>query len=250
MKLLACCGAVGARTRRHGERGRVPGRADGRAGRRRFCRAPRCRTPRARSRFPSALLSPPAVAETRVPTAARALATLRLRLRGAVAGAGRDQQGRVELRPQHGPELRRRDRLDAVHAVDVAALGRRRRRRRDREPVEPRRRDRRGGALPRRERRRDRYLPRSLRVQPRAWYVDEVLQLAQLFGSGGVDATFDLDRLQVSLDGAREKSCEREARARPPRPQALERTEQRSLVAPPARACCPTDWRSIAEPPS
>jgi murein DD-endopeptidase MepM/ murein hydrolase activator NlpD len=37
------------------------------------------------------------------------------------------------------------------------------------------------------------------------WYVDEVLQLAQLFGSGGVDATFDLDRLQVSLDQARDK---------------------------------------------
>jgi murein DD-endopeptidase MepM/ murein hydrolase activator NlpD len=35
------------------------------------------------------------------------------------------------------------------------------------------------------------------------WYVDEVLQLAQLFGSGGVDATFNLDRLQVSLDQAR-----------------------------------------------
>ena len=35
------------------------------------------------------------------------------------------------------------------------------------------------------------------------WYVDEVLELAQLFGSSGVDATFDLDRLQVSLDGAR-----------------------------------------------
>ena len=35
------------------------------------------------------------------------------------------------------------------------------------------------------------------------WYVDEVLQLAQLFGSGGVDATFNLDRLQVSLDAAR-----------------------------------------------
>jgi len=32
------------------------------------------------------------------------------------------------------------------------------------------------------------------------WYVDEVLQLAQLFGSGGVDATFNLDRMQVSLD--------------------------------------------------
>jgi murein DD-endopeptidase MepM/ murein hydrolase activator NlpD len=37
------------------------------------------------------------------------------------------------------------------------------------------------------------------------WYVDEVLQLAQLFGSGGVDATFELDRLQVSLDQSREK---------------------------------------------
>jgi murein DD-endopeptidase MepM/ murein hydrolase activator NlpD len=35
------------------------------------------------------------------------------------------------------------------------------------------------------------------------WYVDEVLQLAQLFGSGGVDATFAIDRLQVSLDEAR-----------------------------------------------
>ena len=36
------------------------------------------------------------------------------------------------------------------------------------------------------------------------WYVDEVLQLAQLFGSGGVDATFNLDRLQVSLDQSRQ----------------------------------------------
>ena len=35
------------------------------------------------------------------------------------------------------------------------------------------------------------------------WYVDEVLQLAQLFGNGGVDATFSLDRMQVSLDQAR-----------------------------------------------
>jgi murein DD-endopeptidase MepM/ murein hydrolase activator NlpD len=35
------------------------------------------------------------------------------------------------------------------------------------------------------------------------WYVDEVLQLAQLFGSSGVDATFSLDRLQVSLGHAR-----------------------------------------------
>src|SRR3954453_560505 len=36
------------------------------------------------------------------------------------------------------------------------------------------------------------------------WYVDEVLQLAQLFRSGGGDATFDLDRLQVSPDQSRQ----------------------------------------------
>jgi murein DD-endopeptidase MepM/ murein hydrolase activator NlpD len=35
------------------------------------------------------------------------------------------------------------------------------------------------------------------------WYVDEVLQLAELFGSGGTQTTFTLDRLQVSLDAAR-----------------------------------------------
>ena len=35
------------------------------------------------------------------------------------------------------------------------------------------------------------------------WYVDEVLQLARLFDSGGTDVTFTLDRLQVSLDAAR-----------------------------------------------
>jgi murein DD-endopeptidase MepM/ murein hydrolase activator NlpD len=37
------------------------------------------------------------------------------------------------------------------------------------------------------------------------WYVDEVLQLARTFGSGGVDQTFKLDRLQVSLDSARKE---------------------------------------------
>src|SRR6185437_6433840 len=34
-------------------------------------------------------------------------------------------------------------------------------------------------------------------------YVDEVLQLARLFDSGGQQMTFTLDRLQVSLDHAR-----------------------------------------------
>jgi len=37
------------------------------------------------------------------------------------------------------------------------------------------------------------------------WYVDEVLQLAHTFGSGGADTTFTLDRLQVSLDDARQE---------------------------------------------
>jgi murein DD-endopeptidase MepM/ murein hydrolase activator NlpD len=35
------------------------------------------------------------------------------------------------------------------------------------------------------------------------WYVDEVLQLAQLFDAGGQQVTFSLDRLQISLDNAR-----------------------------------------------
>ena len=35
------------------------------------------------------------------------------------------------------------------------------------------------------------------------WYVDEVMQLAHVFGSAGTQATYQIDRLQVSLDGAR-----------------------------------------------
>ena len=47
-------------------------------------------------------------------------------------------------------------------------------------------------------------LPRAVLSYNHAqWYVDEVLQLAHTFGNGGADTTFTLDRLQVSLDGAR-----------------------------------------------
>jgi murein DD-endopeptidase MepM/ murein hydrolase activator NlpD len=47
-------------------------------------------------------------------------------------------------------------------------------------------------------------LPRAVLSYNHAqWYVDEVLKLAHTFGSGGADTTFTLDRLQVSLDGAR-----------------------------------------------
>jgi murein DD-endopeptidase MepM/ murein hydrolase activator NlpD len=69
------------------------------------------------------------------------------------------------------------------------------------------------------------------------WYVDEVMQLAQLFGNGGVDATFSLDRMQVSLDQAREKvvhanqqllRAERDLRALNGRERALRRHEAAS----------------------
>ena len=105
--------------------------------------------------------------DAHVRPAVHALAAQRHALRRAVAGARGDQQDRVELRHEHGAELRGRDRLDAVHALHLGALGRRRRRRRDREPLEPRRRDRRGGPLPGRFRRRQRHLARGLLVQPR-----------------------------------------------------------------------------------
>jgi murein DD-endopeptidase MepM/ murein hydrolase activator NlpD len=71
------------------------------------------------------------------------------------------------------------------------------------------------------------------------WYVDEVLQLAQLFGSGGVDATFNLDRLQVSLDRARETvvhanhklvRAERDLRALRSREDVLRRHEAASAL--------------------
>ena len=78
-----------------------------------------------------------------------------------------DQQDRVQLRPEHGAELGGGDRLDAVHAVDLAALGHGRGRQRRRRPVEPGRRRLLGGPLPRRVRRGDGHPPGGLLVQPR-----------------------------------------------------------------------------------
>jgi murein DD-endopeptidase MepM/ murein hydrolase activator NlpD len=71
------------------------------------------------------------------------------------------------------------------------------------------------------------------------WYVDEVMQLARLFGNGGVDATFSLDRMQVSLDAARDKvvhanqrllGAERDLRALSGREDALRRDESTSQL--------------------
>jgi murein DD-endopeptidase MepM/ murein hydrolase activator NlpD len=200
------CGAVGASARRPGRRRRLPGRPhDGRADG--SCAPPErtaARTARARSPSPRAPFTAGRCRDAHVPRAARALAAVRRGLRRAVAGARRDQQDRVELRPQHGPELG-----GAIGWMQFmpstwerwgwtrTATGCR--------PVERRGRDRRRGPLPRRERRRDDISRAVFSYNHAQWYVDEVLQLARLFGSGGVDATFSLDRLQVSLDGARER---------------------------------------------
>ena len=72
--------------------------------------------------------------------AAAALAERRPLVRHPLERARGDQQDRVELRPEHGPELGRRDRLDAVHAVDLGALGNGRGRERLRRSLEPGRR--------------------------------------------------------------------------------------------------------------
>jgi murein DD-endopeptidase MepM/ murein hydrolase activator NlpD len=63
------------------------------------------------------------------------------------------------------------------------------------------------------------------------WYVDEVLQLSKTFGDGGVDTTFQLDRLQVSLDGARKDvaRANRKLVAATKAERALARAERRAL---------------------
>ena len=75
-----------------------------------------------------------------------------------------------EIETDYGTDLsvstRRRGRLDAVHARDLAAVRRRRAERRLRGPVQPGRRDLRRRALPARRRRRDRPARRDPRLQP------------------------------------------------------------------------------------
>ena len=77
-----------------------------------------------------------------------------------------------------------------------------------------------------------------------------MLQLAQLFGAGGVDATFTLDRLQVSLDRARGVVVQANRKLvkalRPER--ALARRDARSSGGLRQRACSPTGSSSITGP--
>ena len=71
----------------------------------------------------------------------------------AVAGPGRDQRDRDRLRPQPVGLHRGRRGLDAVHALDLEALRRRRQRRRRGRPLQPGRRDLQRRPLPARGRR-------------------------------------------------------------------------------------------------
>ena len=69
-------------------------------------------------------------------------------VRHPLGGPRRDQRDRDRLRPQPQRLLRRRARLDAVHARDLGAVRRRRQPRRPQGPVQPGRRDLRRRALP------------------------------------------------------------------------------------------------------
>ena len=165
-------------------------------------------------------------------------------LRDAVAGARRDQQGRVELRPQHGPELGRRDRLDAVHAVDLGALGRRRRRRRaSRTRGTPRTRSPRPRATSPPPAARPTSRARSSPTTTPSGTSTRCCSSPSSSAAAGVDATFKLDRLQVSLDRAARtvvrgepeaaRGAERDLRAlsAAARPRCAAARRQRSLLS-------------------
>ena len=195
------------------------------------------------------LSTPPAVpVQLSYPQLLGALAARRRGVRHPVAGARRDQQGRVELGPQHGPELGRRDRLDAVHARHVAALGRRRERRRHRRSLEPDRCDLLRRALPRRGRRRDRSLSRRLRVQPRRLVrATRCCSLADLYGGEQRRSRSRSTGMQQNLDAARAAAAhageraDRGAEASRGASRVSSRTGRR---APRRRRCSPTGSRS------
>ena len=82
------------------------------------------------------------------------------------------------------------------------------------------------------------------------WYVDEVLQLAQSFGTGGVDATFNADPLQASFD-TEHAGGRRDAKQQllPRRADAARAQPSRERAAPPRGLgfdCSPTGSRSTS----
>ena len=89
---------------------------------------------------------------------------------GSARRGRRSSPGSTRSRPtsaQPRPLLRRRGRLDAVHALDLGHVRGRRQRRRGRGPEQSRRRDLRRRPLPLRRRDAGRHLRRDLRLQPR-----------------------------------------------------------------------------------
>ena len=171
----------------------------------RSCRAPRCRTTPGSDQHPDA--------DARAPPARRGVAELRP---AAGALAGRDGsrstacRGRCSLRSTRSSRTSAATWARARPARSAGCSSCRRTWERwgvdangdgVADPVERRGRDRCGRALPRRRaagRRTSRAAVFS--YNHAQWYVDEVLQLAQLVRQRRVDATFKLDRLQVSLD--------------------------------------------------
>ena len=91
-------------------------------------------------------------------------------VRHPLGGAGRDQRDRDRLRPQPERVVRRRGRLDAVPALHLEDLGRRRQPRRQARPVQPGGRDLRRRPLPQGRRRHRQHPQGRLRLQPR-WLV-------------------------------------------------------------------------------
>jgi murein DD-endopeptidase MepM/ murein hydrolase activator NlpD len=78
-------------------------------------------------------------------------------------------------------------------------------------------------------------IPRAIFAYNHAdWYVQEILQLAGLYGRTGSGVAFELDRLQVSLDDARERIAKATERLRAAR--AVERRLSRREAAMTARA--------------
>ena len=98
---------------------------------------------------------------------APALPGRRHRVRRALGGARGDQRDRDRLRPQPQRLLRRRARLDAVHARHLEAVRRRRQQGRAPGSLQPRRRHLRRRALPQGRRRRAGPAQGDLRLQPR-----------------------------------------------------------------------------------
>ena len=108
---------------------------------------------------------------------------LRNPVRDPLGGARLDQPDRDRLRHQPERLHRRRARLDAVHALDLGDVRRRRQRRRAQGPLQPGRRDLRRGPLPEGRRRPRTDLRTAIFAYNHAdWYVDEVLLYANQYG--------------------------------------------------------------------